>query len=400
MLLHPFSCKFNLARLYLLGLFFCHFVLSAQATGLGESPTDELVVYDLTPTVQIYDVQTQKFIPFGLDKQDPFTLVGFWLDTEQYAGYALKINTKQTSYLLIDQKVCAKISPNQTQWFKVDSLAKYAPSSKIWLLFYYPDKQSQLPSCQISQALTANTKQATSKKKPTLDAQSLHTLHTELVIVYGLTLLAVFILLRGTLQKTYPVFWSIYSNFYSSFSGLTYTNLINLSAFAYITLQGALAAFVWFLNQRFLGGQITLLQLAENDNFYHLSANFFILFAAVCCLLFAKYLLILLSTLLFGIRNIANLHLVEHVRLANLFYGILAATFVLAFVLHPPFYTSLLHYTPAAIIAFHSLQALLLSVFFVQKRTFKNLYLFFYLCITEAAPVLIGIKLLLLNISN
>ncbi|HAI76984.1 MAG TPA: hypothetical protein DCM08_12130, partial [Microscillaceae bacterium] len=218
MLLHPFSCKFNLARLCLLGLFFCHFVLSAQATGLGESPTDELVVYDLAPTVQIYDVQTQKFIPFGLGKSTPFTLAGLWLDTEQYAGYALKINTLETSYLLIDQKVCAKFSPNQTQWFQIDSLAKHHASSKIWLLFYYPDKQTQLPGCQISQVSTANTKQATPLKKNTLDAQSLHALHTELVIVYGLILLAIYVLLRGTLQKTCPVFASIYSNFHSYLS--------------------------------------------------------------------------------------------------------------------------------------------------------------------------------------
>ena len=123
-----------------------------------------------------------------------------------------------------------------------------------------------------------------------------------------------------------------------------------------------------------------------------LSLAFFVLL-----LLLGKYLLIKLLSAMMNLKELDQIHFFEFVRISIFIYSvglIFMAILLLAFYLPSAGHFIWLIY----LVAFLSVvRIVLLYLKFLRLSTFRNLYLFSYLCTTEILPLIIGFKIFVLD---
>jgi hypothetical protein len=108
-----------------------------------------------------------------------------------------------------------------------------------------------------------------------------------------------------------------------------------------------------------------------------------------------KYLMISLFTMLFGLNMFANRHFFEFLRISIIFYGIVMILFLILWLGFQIPVGNIVESILIIIIFALILRTFLLFMKFINTTSFKNLYLFSYLCATEIIPLLIGFKILM-----
>lgn len=114
-------------------------------------------------------------------------------------------------------------------------------------------------------------------------------------------------------------------------------------------------------------------------------------------LLLAKYVLIKLLSTMMNLRELDQIHFFEFVRISIFIYSagsVFMVILLLAYYLPAPGHFVWVIY----LVAFLSVvRIVLLYLKFLRLSTFRNLYLFSYLCTTEILPLIIGFKIFVLD---
>jgi hypothetical protein len=117
-------------------------------------------------------------------------------------------------------------------------------------------------------------------------------------------------------------------------------------------------------------------------------------------LFFLKYAGLTFFGLLLNIpKTTIRIHFFEYLRTLCLYYtfaglGIITLVGGFEYLLGHSFIQVMLYLT----LIFHIIQSFVIVYLIIKQLTFKSLYLFYYLCIAELVPILIGAKLLVFNI--
>ena len=117
----------------------------------------------------------------------------------------------------------------------------------------------------------------------------------------------------------------------------------------------------------------------------------------VFLLLLGKYVLIKLLSTMMNLKELDQIHFFEFVRISIFIYStgaVFMAVLLLGYYLPEPGYFIWVIYLVALLSV---VRIVLLYLKFLRLSTFRNLYLFSYLCTTEILPLIIGFKIFVLD---
>ena len=120
-----------------------------------------------------------------------------------------------------------------------------------------------------------------------------------------------------------------------------------------------------------------------------------ILFGVVIILIFLKFVLISLVSMVFGIADRINFYFIEFLRMAMIFYSIIFIALSYTVINRIYLVPGLLNVVIIMVIVFNLIRFLILFFKFHRNISMKSLHLFSYLCTTELVPILIGLKFFL-----
>lgn len=123
--------------------------------------------------------------------------------------------------------------------------------------------------------------------------------------------------------------------------------------------------------------------------------SWFVIIGIVLILIYFKFIIISIVSVLFGISDRINFYFIEFLRMAMIFYSII---FVLvSYVLINHFYLIdfLLERLVFMVVLFNITRLIILYFKFRKSISIKSMHLFSYLCTTELIPIIIGLKFFL-----
>lgn len=390
-------------------LFILFFLILTKPVYCDITTSQYVVIHDLSYSWQIYDEDFEGYIPYISSKHQNVRTVSFWLDVNRFRNYHLIYQADKGQVLFINQKLCNVNTVTGLQVLSLDSLYDLYQKDKLFISFY--DKKRNLPlqsvfigklMNQADNTYDANVsnpinKTQLEKKKNLDDIQNF-------IIIITLILLIFYAVLRNFYPRFFKLYHSLLIHNFSAKrlnSGVTYSHPIFSTSFLFIILSSLLIGLFYtlFQNQPFTNWDIMsyLLNQKSLENILGLTYKFLATTGIVLIFLLCKFLLLLFMGLPLKNKNLLNLHFYEYIRLSNLVYIILNVTTLVIFFSQISWTSSFFSIFYYFIAILHFLQSLSISYQVAKYFSFKSLYLFYYLCITELTPLLIGIKFLLLN---
>ncbi|MDN5204018.1 DUF4271 domain-containing protein [Fulvivirgaceae bacterium BMA10] len=117
----------------------------------------------------------------------------------------------------------------------------------------------------------------------------------------------------------------------------------------------------------------------------------------VFLLIWFKYIIILAISNLFDLKRINNFHFLEFIRLSMIIYlGVIALIAVLLLSSYQPNSEGFI-FLKGLIVVLSVIRVIVLYFKFLRLVSFRNLYLFSYLCTTEILPLIVGLKVLYIS---
>ncbi len=376
-------------------------VLSAQELSL---PSQYIVNYDLSDDWQVYDNKYKSYVPYIAKRHGKSKSVGFWLASNDFERQYLMVYVAEDTYFFINQKLTAHYTKNQWVHYSLDSLKKIYGEAPLFCTFY--DDKRRLPFDKLSIGYLKSEKKSITtnyvkESRPgfIMYPRSLQSYKYVLVVSFCFGLIGLAFLLNYSPKS----FWS-YLSLRSSLSSLAQkdNNLINkpLNTFNVIFIL-VISIWLGIYFEAFFGITQSISAYSGQANWVSNPWLFQILLVIVINLLFFfKYSGLSFFGLLLNIpKPVIQMHFFEYVRTLSLYYlvggfCIMALIGSIENLLGEYFVEVMLYFT----LIFHISQAFLIVYFIIKQLTFRSMYLFYYLCITELVPILIGAKLLVFNI--
>jgi hypothetical protein len=361
-------------------------------------PKNYTRIKNLIDTWLVYDNKYQGHIPYISGRHQHPKAMSFWLDLPQYTRYELLLYSFPNTYLLVNNTLCRKITHKGWLILRLDSLQKIHGKQPLFCTIY--DNEQRLPLAAIFVGVrhqyhlnnTQNTSQAV-----TLDRRNRADDYKDTVILLMLFVVGVYAGLWNYNHK-------LLSNFFSRYSSLSIASKKDM-----LLINKPLGT----INLLFLGGHslvvalfyllMSLLTPRQSPSYF--TSDFLLpdgvlySYAYLTLTIFGIFILKYLFVTFFGnllnvLQNSQQTHFFEYIRLSGIFYTGSCLITMFFFISYPKFYTVFYEFYSYLIFLFHVLQAIVMCIYVYKQTEMRNLYLFYYLCITEATPLLIGIKLL------
>ncbi|WP_211231573.1 DUF4271 domain-containing protein [Eisenibacter elegans] len=399
----------TLLRLCLiLGCWWALGLSTATANAKTDLPLQYTKVYDIAHTWQVYDDNYQAYVPYIARRHGNTKTASLWLDLQQYEGYHLALYTPKDVTLFINQKLAQMYSKEAWVILPIDSLRQVYPTTpKLFFTIY--DQELRLPLGKIwivSKAVQPRQLSNRQKENLQTNTQSLQNKTTNPLLpnlgdiknfigILLVLLLLFYALMRNLAPRTFDFYHGLRSNFsYTSpfESSTAPINILGLGSQGMLLLHSLLLALFFTLGQRDILGLLSFrIQFVQGYELLANFSNFFIASGLIYLLLGAKYALLSVFSLPMNTRNLAAKHFSEYVRVANWFYLICTCAALTAFFAETMPQPAWIY----TFVTFHIAQSLWVGYHTNREAKNNSLYLFYYLCITEISPLLIGVKFLL-----
>lgn len=361
------------------------------------------LIYPLSDDWQVYDDKYGAFVPYIAERHQKSKSASFWLDMEQFRDFYLVFYNHSDTYFFINQELCRSFKEDAWTVMKVDSLARLYPNkNQLFCSFYDPQARLPLKYLQISLPLerkinlNQQEKEEDEVSDSSLDLQPrLQSGAKDFVVMLAIALLALFAVLWNYHRKTLRAFYS----FRSSLSSLSRTDQSIISKTfevgnsLFLLTFSALIAYLVLMLQLYSGAGRIYSLLDWEASFGGIMLVYAQYVVATLLLLWLKYWLLRLFATLLSQEKVVKTHFFEYVRLSALFYTAFSFIPFLIIISLPAYLEDFNLYYSYVLLSFHILQTILLSIYIIKLSQFKSLYLFYYLCITELTPLLIGVKL-------
>ncbi len=333
--------------------------------------------------------ENNKYVPFIEDdhaSESPIVAVLF--DLQQYSGNSLLCYATSGSSLLIEQQIVGHYDKASTIILDLDSLQQVYKRDQILVSLYSPDENYDKMQLLVVKEGAANAQAQHVPLERTDSALE------NFFIVGLLVLLASYAFQLNQYPKTFRKLYDLKKVF--SFKIREETGKIRLINEANL---------VFLIHHCFLVSYLLVLLLSISDalntssfidqphTFSEFVFTWLKLTVFVLLLICLKYFIVMMFGTLFGLRNLKYLHIFDFMRMSLIFWSILFAIFALifsGFTLSSSMYTTILVYV---FIAFAIIRVFILYSRLFTGTSFRNLYLFSYICTSEVVPLLIGIEL-------
>lgn len=348
-----------------------------------------LVEEDLKLDWVFYDDGEEVMLPFLENSSETPAAIHLTIDKDFGTEAYLMVEIPKNTSLFIEDKFLNNFEEESVKYFWIDSLRSALEIDTFHLTLFNKNKFSNPTEAKIG--FLHNSFDSSLSVNP-INERNLDTKSDYIKIVL-LIIFTLFVILYTLFPSDLLDFLSLGTLFtfkYTDTGMNKYRSLTNTQTLV-IAYQGALLAtliviFINYYNNPF--GMIFFMRI-------NIILSWLIVFGVVLLLMFFKYVLISIVSILFGIADKINFYFVEFTRMSMIFYSVLFL--VVGYAVINKFYLldALLNSLAIVVILFNLVRLIILFFKFRRSVPIKNMHLFSYLCTTELIPIIFGLNFFL-----
>ncbi len=399
--------RFFLGKAYVGGILM-YLCCLGQTTELYAQLDSAQVGYRLVESLDnqwlIYDQSYGGYVPYFRKTYGLPSAVSLYLNLKKYHAYHLLLETKEPTHLFVQSQLCRTLAPTVRTILDIDSLRQYYKTDFVLVSVYRPEGHTPPPTAQIIYS--------SSKKAIRMPQAALSEIVTrkvwqprlressdfqDFIVVLSVVLLAFYTFLFNYHPKAFGRnfgFRSILSIDTREDATIVAKPLSQINIL-FILAHSMLLGMFYMIAQRYSDSFfVNILSMEASDTFRDLGKYFGALTGLFFILLIGKYLFIYAIGVVFGINNTASVHYYEYLLFSRLFFVLFVPVQFILLVVYPQWMLLFLQVSMISFILLNIARILTISSVLNKMTTFRNLYLFSYLCATELIPLLMGIKLL------
>jgi hypothetical protein len=341
----------------------------------------DFVSKDFRSDWQIY--QGERYVPF--EANGKISTIYFWLETSQFGGQLLRLSSSEPYTVFINGQLFA--SGNDRVDLSVDSIQRIF-TAPVLLVGVHQEKirEGGLQTLIVSKAPV---------KASEVELPMRFSSFRDFVIVGMLILVSVLILVVQLNPKLAADYFSIIKMFFlregeDSQIYSRMTNSINFLFYVYCSLMIGYYLMIIF---RFIPSDYVVALAFQSDSFGEAMFLWAKLSAIILAIIFFKVVLVYVLSIMFGLTEIAGIHIFNWIRLLLVVFGSLTMILFFYFILHG--HNENFHVILLKIISWLLVGWMFLIILKLSKRMSHSMFhLFSYICATELIPLLITIKVL------
>ena len=333
--------------------------------------------------------KNNQYVPFvARDKSNP-SVIGVRLDLEKYRGHTLRCCVPAATSILVNKQILTSVQQTQCINYDIDSLRQVYLQPTVLLTVYQPERAIDQVSLQVVNR-TVNLLAQKDRIIPRLVSAK-----ENFFVIGFIVILALYAILINHFPKTFKNIYNLRKIL--AFRAREEDMRIRLVSEPHILFLGQhclLISFLFVLLIPGIGLRVPFVQFSLQS-----LSSYLLLWLTISGLVlltvWAKYMLIVMFGTLFKLRQLMYLHMFDFMRLSLMFWG---AVFLLAICVcsntgvDEQWYGQGLTYL---FVAFALARVLVLYLRLFRNASFKNMYLFSYICTAEIIPLFVGLELLL-----
>ena len=334
--------------------------------------------------------QENTYVPFLENSQVSSPVVSFELDLRQHQGLLLRCCVPKGSTMLINQKIVAYQEGSSCLLYSIDSLHDQYKLPSIWVSIYDAQKRYDQIATQVIEKKRKEVESNMPVVRSSTEIQNFFTV--------GLVVLLLF---YAVLSHQFP---KVFRNYHSirNISSLnlqedmyTRIKLLNSTNFIFLLHYGLLVAYLIIIfvhTANVLEIRLPGYPLENFSGYFSAWIKIALLVMGVFAL---KYIMIASAGVLFQLSRIVQHHILDYFRM-SLTYGVVLFTILVFTYLglgddKTVFYNIFVY----SVVIFALLRVFLLFHRLFDISSFRNIYLFSYICTSEILPLFIGFKFFL-----
>jgi len=359
-------------------------------------------VHDLTHEWLMFDQDEEVYVPYVYNSDKEFQTFGLSLDLSRFPHAYLLVRTPEKPANIFINNALERVCKEQ-HWlvYSVDSLRREYKSEEIYFSFFTVSSPQEVtvymgfPSG--NNAAGPSVREETSVREVVrLTPRSVSRFNSGVAIAFVLSLVVM-----SFVSSNY---FRVYGKYYSLRDVLSTRVKEDLFIIGK-PLDRPSLLFVILLSV-VLGFLILMLQFGGlsliDGNFFFQSGNTFAVhtvnFLKLCLLVFivyvVKFFYLNIMGKLFNLGRVTDLHYFKVIQCSLFFYSLLLLVALVMYNTYIPIPESIGNYLVILLMVFYFCRGLLIYFTINRESNVKFLYLFSYLCIAEALPVILGMRFL------
>ena len=331
--------------------------------------------------------ENNRYVPFiGNEKMDT-PAIGIVLDLPRYVGNNLRCCVPKQSAILMEQQIVGHYDKARCVVFDIDSLQRLYGQEQILISVYQPKAFFENLDFSI----------VTKGQGVAVDDRSLKRENASLENFFIVGLLA----LLGSYAFQINQFPRAFKNLY---------DFGKVFSFKIREENGRIRLFhelhlVFLLHHCLLVSYLLILLtsahslvdlsmvISQPDTFWAFVVTWLKLSIAVFLIIWLKYMIVMILGSLFGLKALKYMHMLDFMRMSLIFWSFVFAVMTLIYasaLTANPFYINTLVYI---FITFAVVRIIVLYYRLFTSKSFRNVYLFSYICASEIIPLFVGLEL-------
>ncbi|WKN33642.1 DUF4271 domain-containing protein [Porifericola rhodea] len=335
-----------------------------------------------------------RYVPYINKKMTNVPLIGVVLNTKRYSSNDFLICAPANSAVLIEKKISSYFQEEGCLVLDIDSLRASHGKENILISVYQPQKDFESIGLWVVQ----------DKKDMTSLATNLSQIREMSILQdYFTAGILILLVLYAILINQYP---RIFRNLYDLSRVFSLKirednsriRLVNEAHVMFLVQHCFLIAFLFIM----LVSTTNLIEVSipyinfEPNSF----GGYMLLWAQVALLVLAtiwlKYIIVMLFGALFKLRQLRSIYMLDYMRMSLIYSAFLFALLIVVFAGIGYYNDSYFNVIIYLFILLASVRVIVLYFRLFRNASFRNVYLFSYICIAEVIPLLVGLEVLVI----
>lgn len=330
-----------------------------------------------------------RYVPFiGYEKTDS-PVIGIVLDLPRYVGNSLRCCVPKQSAILIEQQMVGHYDKAGCVLFDIDSLQRLYGREQVLISVYQP--KSFFENLDFSVVTKGKGQQAVVSD---LSLKRENTPLENFFIVGLLVLLGSYAFQINQFPRTFKNLYDFGKVFsFKVREENTRVKLFHELHFVFLLHHCLLVAYLLIL----LTSAHSLVDLSavigQQDTFWAFVITWLKLAVAVFLVIWLKYIMVMMLGSLFGLKALKYMHALDFMRMSLILWSFVFVVMTLIYasaLVANPLYANILVYI---FIAFAFARVVVLYYRLFTSKSFRNVYLFSYICASEIIPLFVGLEL-------
>ncbi|MCZ6692637.1 MAG: DUF4271 domain-containing protein [Bacteroidetes bacterium] len=354
---------------------------------------------DLQEQWFVFSVKEQSYVPLTSRNISSAQSASFFLNTVTNKNRRLNLCVDQGTSIHINGGLIDYFERTSCKQYSIDSLGKVYNRDSLFVTVYNSNLNFDHYQFYFTlihhEPLEAPT-QETQSKSYEIFPRSTSPLRN--FFVFGM----VFILLSlSALKLKFPKLFNEYYSFTRIFNWrIREGESVNMGIFKqrnslFLMVHSSLVSYIFILFANFSPTPTTYIITVDYESFGMLLLYWLGFSIGVFISLFLKYSLIRVISILFKLSFIKDIHFVDFVRIAMIFYAILFASVIISGLALETWEGAHWVIMSNAVAVFLVVRFFLIMFKLLNSLSFRKLHLFSYLCTTEIIPLIISLKIYL-----